>query len=401
MNPAVQHLFDLSSKSSKSIIGLMSGTSLDGLDIALCRIEGAGSNTLLELSRFNTFHYPFDVVEKLRHVVSVEKVLLEELCLAHTWLADYHADLILETLMMWGVEPAEIDCIASHGQTVYHAPYTKHQQQGFPNSTLQIVDGDHIARRTGILTLSDFRQKHTAAGGEGAPMASLVDKLLYTDKEAHRILLNIGGIANFSFLPAEESEAAYVTTDTGPGNTLVNAATQEYMNREYDEDGKIAASGTISADLLKVMKQDPYFARPLPKTTGPELFNLQWVDRMQERAGVPDITTEDLIATLTWLSAETIADAIKSVTGRIAGPVPVVYLSGGGMHNKTMMRWLKELLEGYTVESFETIGYNPDAKEAASFAVLANEILSGEGFLINPKNGAERRVNFGKVSFPV
>lgn len=403
MNPSLQHLEEIASKQQKKIIGLMSGTSLDGLDIALCSITGSGEQTVLNLDRFKTCAYPPDVTERLKPIVSVETVSLEEVTLAHTWLGRYHADLILQTLSEWKMEPSNIDCIASHGQTIYHAPLLKHQKEGMPDATLQIGDGDQIARKTGILTVSDFRQKHTAAGGEGAPMVSLVDRLLFKHDREDRFLLNIGGIANFSYLPARGYDAEYVTTDTGPGNTLIDAAVQRHFEREYDRNGRVAESGSIDAELLKEMKEDPYFGKPFPKSTGPEMFNLEWVERCAAQAGSENIDPEDLVATLTWLTAETVAEAIRSVkpekgTGEVT---PAVYLSGGGMHNKTLVGWIEDLLEGCSVVSFAEIGYDPDAKEAASFAVLANETLSGEGFLIDPRQGPERRVNFGKISLPV
>ncbi|MFW6157667.1 MAG: anhydro-N-acetylmuramic acid kinase, partial [Balneolaceae bacterium] len=222
----------------------MSGTSLDGLDIALCDITGHGPQTELNLRHFKTCPYPAEVSDKLRPVVSADQVSLRSVCLLHAWLGRYHADLIMEALREWQVEPGQVSCIASHGQTIYHAPRIQHREKGMPNATLQIGDGDHIARRTGILTLSDFRQKHVAVGGEGAPLASPVDRMLFTDENEPRILLNIGGIANFSFLPVPDSDHSYVTTDTGPGNTLLNTACQRLFEREYDQDGTIAAGGT-------------------------------------------------------------------------------------------------------------------------------------------------------------
>ncbi len=401
MNQSIQLLTQIASKRNRKIVGLMSGTSLDGLDIALCNITGTGRDTVLELEHFRTCSYPPDVVAHLREIVSVNTIPQQELCLAHSWLANYHADRVLETLADWGVEPTNIDCIASHGQTTYHAPVVKHQQKGLPNATLQIGDGDHLARKTGILTISDFRQKHTAAGGEGAPMVSLVDRLLYTDPVEDRFLLNLGGIANFSFLPSRSSEARYMTTDTGPGNTLINAAVYRHYDMEYDTDGEIAASGTVQTELLSEMKREPYFREPFPRSTGPELFNLEWIEDKKRSADIDDLESRDLVATLTWLTAETIADAIRSVTDNLEESKPVLYMSGGGMHNKTLVKWLDELLEEMQLESFELIGYNPDAKEAASFAVLANETLAGDGFIIDPKQGTQKRVNFGKISFPV
>jgi len=376
----------------------MSGTSLDGLDIALVEVTGHGSDTQAELLRFETCEYSEDVRFNLDKVVSKEQVSMREFCLLHTWMANYHADLILQTLQQWEVDPAKIDCLASHGQTVYHAPVTFHQQEGMPNTTFQIVDGDHLARRTGIPVISDFRQKHTAAGGEGAPMASLVDRVLFSAKDEKRILLNIGGIANFTYLPGPASEEEVITGDTGPGNTLINHAVKHHFNHEFDENGAIAAKGSILPGLAKSLKSDPYFSKPMPKTTGPELFNLDYVKRALNREAIDDIAPEDLIATLTWFSAETMADSIRSLPDSDGA---TIYLSGGGMHNLTMVKWLKRLLDTFTFDSFSSIGFDPDAKEAVVFAVLANETLSGEGFVIEPRQGVDKRVNFGKISLPV
>ncbi|MDZ7690623.1 MAG: anhydro-N-acetylmuramic acid kinase [Balneolaceae bacterium] len=380
MNQVIGSLTNIASKQRRKIVGLMSGTSLDGLDIVLCEITGSGENTMLKIENFKTVHYPPDIVKRMRTIISVETASLQEVCLANSWLANFHADLVLETLADWDIDPSEIDCIASHGQTIYHAPFVKHREEGLPNATLQIGDGDHIARKTGILTISDFRQKHTAAGGEGAPMVSLTDRLLFTHRTESRCMLNIGGIANFAFLPSEQSQAEYVTTDTGPGNTMINAVVQRYFDKDYDEDGDIAASGSVQARLLTAMLEDSYFKEPLPKTTGPELFNTQWVQDKMEEANSTDISPENLVATLTWFTAQSIASSIQTVIeGLTEEQTPVIYLSGGGMHNDTLVKWLDDLLEEIELKSFEVLGYLPDAKEAASFAVLANETLCRRG----------------------
>lgn len=397
MNPSLQHVTDAASKPSRTIVGLMSGTSLDGLDITLCHIQNSGSDTIVSLEYFASVEYPDRVIQKLKRITSVWQVNMEELCLAHSWLADYHADLIMETLREWQVKPHEVDAIASHGQTVFHAPSNQHQQQGMPNATLQIGDGDHIARKTGILTLSDFRQKHTAVGGEGAPMVALVDEILYSDPHRDRLLLNIGGIANFTFLPARDNDRPMICGDTGPGNTLINTTMQDRFAKAFDRDGATGSSGTVHPELLKMLAEHPYFSRPMPKTTGPEVFNLKWVEKLIDQHNI-EVSDRDLVATLTWLSAETIVNGIKKVS---PDSLPEIYVSGGGMHNKQLMDWIRQLLDGMEIHSFEEIGFNPDAKEAVCFAVLANETLAGNGFLINPQQGAERRVNFGKISLPV
>ena len=397
MNDSIRLLADTAAKKTKFIIGLMSGTSLDGLDIALCKISGTGSQTEVKLSQFKTIAYPQDVTKRLKSIVSVENISLQKLCMLNAWLGDYHADLILDALQEWEIEPGRVDCIASHGQSVYHAPMSYHKENGMPNATLQIGDGDHIARKTGILTLSDFRQKHTAAGGEGAPMVAVTDTILYADVKQPRLLLNIGGIANFTYLPAGEQKAKASTTDIGPGNTLIDQSMQALFGEPYDEGGKVAASGTVHPELLKRLLDDPFFSIPMPRTTGPELFNLDWVRRHMQEAGIEDIADEDMVATLTWLSAQAIVDAIFEIAN---GEQPDVYLSGGGMHNPQLVQWIEQLLERPTY-SFEEIGFDPDAKEAVCFAILANETLSGEAFTITPKQNAGRRVNFGKISLPV
>ncbi|HEX6981755.1 MAG TPA: anhydro-N-acetylmuramic acid kinase [Balneolaceae bacterium] len=394
MNPSIQHLTQTASKETKIILGLMSGTSTDGLDLALCEISGSGPNTNLELLAFKTEPYSDNFKKQLQRIISVESCNLQEICLMNTRIGDYFGEVILKTLKEWGRKPDEIDCIASHGQTVYHAPVSIHQINGFPNATLQLGDGDHIARKTGILTLSDFRQKHTAAGGEGAPLVAPIDRLLFTDDEEYRLLLNIGGIANFTYLPPSKSGLSAVTTDTGPGNTLLDATARELLDKPFDANGKVAASGKMNEELLTKLKDHKFFTLDFPKTTGPELFNRHYVRQLQKKTGTEQLSTEDLLATLTLFSAHTIVDAIRKVHQDSSSSLHI-YLSGGGMHNSFLISCLKNLLENFVVQSFEKIGFNPDAKEAVCFAVLANETLSGDGFLVGGQ-----KVNFGKISFP-
>ncbi|SHE90796.1 anhydro-N-acetylmuramic acid kinase [Fodinibius roseus] len=392
-------LTTVAQKEVKLVLGLMSGTSMDGLDLALCRITGSGVDTGLELLEFSTQSYSRGLQEKLKEIVSVPQCRLEDVCLMNSYLADYTGDTILETLKEWGRGPDEIDCIASHGQTVYHAPVSKHRKPGFPHATLQIGDGDHLAHRTGILTLSDFRQKHTAAGGEGAPMAALVDRLLFGHPEKDRLLLNIGGIANFTYLPAACTGGEPVSGDTGPGNTLLDKTARRLFGKPFDEEGKAARRGSVNQPLLKALKADPYFDLDLPKTTGPELFNGAYVHRARQASGVKDIRPEDLLATLTTFTAETISDAVKEVVP--PSPALEVLVSGGGIHNAYLMETLKRSLTGATFVAFGETYFNADAKEAACFAVLANETLSGEGFSVDPyANRGQQMIHLGKISFP-
>ena len=396
MNPTIKKLHNIAQKPSRTIIGLMSGTSLDGLDIALCEIYGSGRTTNIELKNFKTIFYDPNLKKRLKGITSVPQASMVEVCLLHSRLGNFHGELILEILKKWGIDQSQIDCIASHGQTIYHAPKRQHHQPDMPNATLQIGDGDHIAHKTGVLTVSDFRQKHTAAGGEGAPMAAFVDRMLFTDNRKDRILLNIGGIANFTYLPPHTSDKKPITTDTGPGNTLIDNAVQKYFDDDFDKDGHIAKRGTVHATALQALKSDSYFESSLPKTTGPEFFNMNWVDNRLSKAGVHNLSSEDLVATLTRLTAETIAETINNISDDDSNTS--LYVSGGGFHNPVLMEWLRELLPDFAIGSFAEIGFNPDAKEAVLFAVLANEMLAGEGFLMDADG--DKKINFGKISFP-
>lgn len=383
------------------IIGLMSGTSLDGLDIAHCEISGQGQDTEVKLKNFLTLPYTEAVRKRLVKISSVPTVAMDLLCYEHTALAKIHAERVMYALTKWNLDPANVDCIASHGQTVYHLPA---RNQHFPdplNSTLQISDGDHIAARTGIITISDFRQKHTANGGEGAPLAALADRMLFHSQTEDRVLLNIGGIGNFTLLERQAGRAeSPFTTDTGPGNTLINKWVQKKYNKPYDKDSVISLSGKIHSPLVHALQQDSWFRGSETKTTGPEYFHLDWLYRRSKQAGInPDeLPAEDVTASLTELTAVTISDAVNRQITR--NHKPVVYVSGGGVHNPFLMQRLKIHLKETKVNSAADLNISPDAKEAIIFAVLANEMLAGEGFPLKGENGEVHMRNLGKISFP-
>ena len=398
MNSNLQHLYDVTHKPQKRILGLMSGTSLDGLDLALCRFTGYGLDTHVVVEHFETIPYPDDVKTKLRSVFSLSMIDLEQLCIYNSWLGNYWGDLILKTLKSWKVDSKNVDCIASPGQTVYHAPLAKHGKLQLPDSTLQIGDGDHIAMSTGILTISDFRQKHTAAGGQGAPLAIYEDYLLFRNDDEDRFMLNIGGIANVTYLPAKGNINQVICTDTGPGNTLINNAVKTYFEGKiYDENGWIAASGMVHAELLKRLMEHPFFKMNLPVTTGPEMFSFELIQKTLQKYHWEEISPADLVATLTCFTAESIAHFIRKIG--MDDSLKTVYVSGGVVHNVTLMNWLTELLPDFRVKNFDVLGMNPDAKEAVLFALLANETLNGTGLPVLKRNGEITDVNFGKISF--
>ena len=403
MNPQIQHLYDIAQKTDRRIIGLMSGTSLDGLDVALCRISGSGPATSVTLERFATVPFDEEFKADVRTIFAKQTIDFEQLCLLNPYIGRLHGQLILNCLHNWEIAPDEIDLIASHGQTVYHAPKSQHRRDKFPNATLQIGDGDHIAAVTGILTFSDFRQKHVAHGGEGAPLAVYGDYFMFSQRGENRILLNMGGIANFTYLPADGDASRVFTTDTGPGNTLLDAYARKFLNKPYDEDGWLAAQGQINDDLRQALQKNPFFDAPFPKTTGPEVFNTLYVEEAQSRSQTLDLSAADLMATLVQFSADTITKAIKRVLPdsfpeKTEGAFRI-YMSGGGAHNPQLTRKLHTELPDCQFDSTDSLGINGDAKEAVLFAVLANESLVGGDTSFGDRQGVPT-VSMGKVSFP-
>ena len=399
MHQNIQNLVKVATKPERMIIGLMSGTSMDGLDIALCSITGAGRDTKFELKAFTTIDYNNDFKEKILSVFSKEMVSLETLCLLNAWVGRQHGKMVLDALASWKIAPEGVDMIASHGQTIYHAPKSLHPNSEYDPATLQIGDGDHIAVTTGILTLSDFRQKHIAAGGEGAPLAVYGDYLLCSHPTQNRLLLNMGGIANFTYLAAACNLDQVFSTDTGTGNTLMDAYTRtHFAPMAYDKDGSIAAAGNINTALLSELKAHSFFSLVLPKTIGPELFNLEFLSKAQIASHTVDLSPQDVMATLNRFSAETIADCINSSIP--AGTTFNMYSSGGGMHNPVLMGHLKSLLPNAILYSSQQIGINPDAKEAILFALLANEAVAGTP-LFAGGHATKISITMGKMSFPL
>ena len=409
MQDRIQALYELSRKNERLIIGLMSGTSLDGLDIALCSCSGSGRDTQISLLAFETQAYSSEFRSAVSQVFAKQAVKHDLICWLNAYIAREHAAMVNQFLRKHEFQSDDIDLIASHGQTVYHRPLSLTSIEGHIsnvpshspcNSTLQLGDGDHIASLTGIITLSDFRQKHIAHGGEGAPLAMYGDYLLLADKRENRCLVNIGGIANFTFLPANSAFSDTICSDIGPGNTLMDALVQQALGEAFDRDARLARTGKVNKTLFALLCKEPYVCAPLPKTTGPELFNLAWLSTIQANHDLTELPLEDLLATLNYFSAWCIASHIE----KLDRPVEV-YLSGGGAHNPLLCDNLKTLL-GQTLHTTDELGLDGDAKEAILFALLANECVSGKptsfGTGDTANNIANNRpvVSMGKISLP-
>ena len=400
MNQNIDKLYKIAQKEKRLIIGLMSGTSMDGLDVALCKFRGSGGDTEVSIVAFETVGFDEDIKDEIRKIFAKSTIDFQQLCVLNPWIGNLHAEIINDCLKKWNISADDVDLIASHGQTVFHAPKILHGLEKFPNATLRIGDGDHIAVKTGIITLSDFRQKHCAAGGEGAPLAAYGDYLIFSKRGENRILLNMGGIANFTYLAGNLDANEVFATDTGTGNTLIDAYVKKHFGLPYDEDANIASKGTVNQALLNELKNNEFFEKPsggvpLPKTTGPELFNLKYLTNAQDRSQTLELSHEDILATLCRFSAETIAEAIlqfKSDSYKIYG-------SGGGVHNPLIMSNLQELLPNFGFQKTDDLGIAGDAKEAVLFATLANEAVAGGQTDFGSRKGVPS-VSMGKISFP-
>lgn len=398
MNIHIKNLFSLANKKERKIIGLMSGTSLDGLDIALCLCENSGIDAKIKVLNFVTMPYEADFRADIKRIFAKQNVNLEKVCLLNEVIAIKHAELILTALAQWSISTNEIDLIASHGQTIFHAPKILHGKENYPNATLQIGDGDHLAVHTGIITIADFRQKHLAAGGEGAPLAVYGDYLIFSKEGEDRIMLNIGGIANFTFLPADKDAVKVFSTDVGSGNTIMDQFIQfNYPGLYFDKNAEKAKQGELNEQLLNALLENEFFEAGFPKTTGPELFNLSYLKEAQQKSNTLHLNNEDVLATLCHFTAEGIIKAIKSTLS--VSIKPKIFMSGGGMHNPLLVELLKAGLPDSEFSTTAELEINPDAKEAVLFALLANETVAGSPINFGEREGVPS-VCMGKICLP-
>ncbi|MBT7950684.1 MAG: anhydro-N-acetylmuramic acid kinase [Gammaproteobacteria bacterium] len=357
----------------------MSGTSMDAIDAALVEIKVQNVNVLA----YEQFPIPNEIQNQVRNVNSATSI--EEISELDAILGKLFADASLRLINSNNIDVDQICAIGSHGQTVLHMP-----EHNFPR-TLQIGDANIIACQTGITTVADFRRMDMAAGGQGAPLASAFHAWYFRQSDKACAVLNIGGMANITLLPADP-EKTVTGFDTGPGNALMDDWTQEHLGKDYDEDGDWAASGTVSERLLQALLQTPYFSAKPPKSTGKDDFNLQWLDQKLDEHG-ESVTIEDIQATLLELSAYSISDAIN----KLAPDSREILVCGGGIHNKQLMLRLKELLIEKEICSTEKYDIDPDALEAVVFAWLAKCRMENTAANLPSVTGASKKVLLGGV----
>jgi len=383
----VRTIADLAGIERKLVVGLMSGTSMDGIDAVLTRIVGNGLETAVETVGFLIHPYPLAVKERLLDLSSWGVADVSEMNFV---LGELFAEAALRVIQDAGLSPNDVHLVGSHGQTVSHLPrYT-----GRDGSTLQLAEPCVIAERTGITTVADFRTRDIAAGGEGAPLVPYVDYVLLRTEGATRAAVNIGGIANVTIVtPQIEDVSGF---DLGPGNMVIDetVAADTGGKTRVDDRGHLAATGRCRRELLRRLLAHRYFRKTPPKTAGREDFGEDFVRR--ELAGFEDIALADKLATM----AEFVARAMILGFKKFVFPqhdIEEIVLSGGGVHNETLVSRLKRGFSPVPVVTIEKYGISSDAKEAVAFAILANETIAGNPANVTGATGAKTRVVLGKI----
>ncbi len=372
------------------VAGLLSGTSQDGLDIGIFEIEGSVEKPDIRMIRGRTVPFPDAIADKASILSFREEVRLPDVLRLSRELAEFSAEAFLNELGQCGMSSGEIHCLGSHGLTLYHRGS---EGENKPSLTMQITDPDVLARETGIAVVSGFRERHIAEGGEGAPLAPILDYLCYRNSGESRVLLNIGGMANISVIVPGQKLFEVASGDTGPGNRILDEWMKKHTGRPYDQNGAAASRGKIHEKWLKAMQGFEWFNSSFPSSTGPEVFNLNRAAEFLNRYGW-DVSAEDGAATLTELTAWSIAGGIKKSVRDNSGFS--VYASGGGYHN-AYLRYRIEYHLDRRIKSVEEIGGSVDFKEAQLFALLAWLFCFTDGISLFD---ARKPVRLGKLSLP-
>ncbi|MBK2356874.1 anhydro-N-acetylmuramic acid kinase AnmK [Francisella hispaniensis] len=376
----------------KYCVGVMSGTSLDGIDVALCKIRGSGLDTDIKLVDCQTYAYSTDLLCNIKQSLDLSTSNAQLLCSLNFKLGIEYATAVKKLVASNGLNLKDIAFIASHGQTIYHQA---NNQQGFVKSSLQLGDAATIAYECQTTVVSNFRAGDIAAGGDGAPLVPYVDYILYRDKDKSRALHNIGGIANTTIIPKNANIDDIYAFDTGPGNMMINRAMEVLFNQDYDKDGDTAAAGIVIVDMLQELLDNPYLKQKPPKSTGRELFGIEYTDKII--AKYKQNKPEDIVHTLTMFTAESIVSAYKDFVFN-RNKLDQIIFTGGGAYNKFLIKTISDLVD-VEVLTFEDIGESSDAKEAIAFAVLGNETLHKNYNNIPSATGAKSRVILGQINF--
>lgn len=375
-------------------MGLMTGTSADGVDAALVVFRGLGPESAHTLEAYQETALEPELRREILEVAGAERVAPERLLRLDNALGERYAAAVLELLAASGRTTDEIDAIGMHGQTIRHVPRSAGGGQAL---TWQIGSPDVVAERTGTLVVSGFRSRDTAAGGEGAPLVPLVDWWLFASPEESRVLLNLGGMANVTYLPRGGATDDVIGFDTGPGNAVLDAlAGMSAEPSPYDEGGRAAQRGRLSGELLAELLRDPFFAQPPPRSTGRERFGRDYAGTLRKRGLAAGLSEDDVMATAAALTAASVAEAVKRFL--VPRGVDAVYASGGGVRNRALMDALAERMHPLPLSTTEALGVRAEGKEAMAFAFLAHQTLCGLPGNVPGATGATHAVVLGRLT---
>lgn len=372
-------------------IGMISGTSLDGIDVAVCHFDGHAQQAEIELVAFATVPYAAAVREELLNLYEDATNAIARICSMNVVIGQAFADAAVKVLEANGLSADDVVLAGSHGQTVWHQPDA--ESDLVVPSTLQIGEASVIAAALNCAVVSDFRVADMAVGGQGAPLAAYLDWAAFGDTNLNRAVQNIGGIGNVTWVPANGSVTDVIAFDTGPGNMLIDALVTRLTDgaQAFDADGAIGSNGTVDYELLNQLMQDPYLAIAPPKTTGREYYGSAMVENiLRDRT-----LNADVIATVTAFTAHSIADAYRQWLPELPDEV---YVNGGGARNPLLMRMLADALDGIPVRATDELGITADGKEAVCFALMAHDAIAGYPTNIPGATGAQRAVALGKVT---
>lgn len=387
----------LMDKRSKLVIGLMGGTSADGVDAALVRITGWGPDTRVEQLAYVSVPFSDAVRARILDLAGGDFGGSRELGRMNALLGRLYLDACVELCRRAGVALSDVDLIGSHGQTVYHQPVPEEYLGREIAATYQIGDVSILCERIGAPAVSDFRVRDMAAGGQGAPLVPYTEYLLYRRPDRDVALQNIGGMGNITFLPRDGALSQLIAFDTGPGNVLIDAVVGRLSGGalRFDEGGRLAAAHPVNGPLLAWLMEDPYLRQPPPKTTGREKYDQAFVEALYRKAGELAAPEGEVLATVTRYTAETIAYAVRHHLPRLPA---ILIAGGGGSYNQTLLGHLRALLPELQVAVNEDLGLDGDAKEAVAFAILANEAIHGMCGNVPSATGAAHPVVMGKIS---
>lgn len=374
-------------------IGLMSGTSLDGIDVIIAEIEGYDVDTKVQPLFFQTFEIESALIEKIKKAMNPKTSSSELLCSLNFELGFAFTEAVKKACILSKISICDIDFIASHGQTIYHI---SKNENDFIKSSLQLGEGALIANLLNITTISNFRTADIACGGQGAPLVPFADYVLFTDISKNRSIHNIGGISNLTVLPKNGNKDDVFAFDTGPGNMMINDAMLILYHKTMDLNGQIAKSGKIEEKLLLELLNDPYFDIKPPKSTGREKFGMNKTKAIIKK--YQHLKPEDIIATLTYFTAKTIALAYrKFVLNEVS--IDEIIFCGGGIHNQQLMHLIKEELKDIKIILLEDLGYNSDSKEALAFLILGHHTLAHKPSNIKRATGANKEAILGQIHY--